>query len=581
MIQGILATDKLAPSGVCGRWRIVTVAGLAALMVGLAGCAHHGTAPGAQSLPAAQSARSAQADTPRAVLAEYQSMSRKYHSPRRVAQLMLKQAKAGQESGKTIVAALLALRAGDFDTAADAAAYLRKLKPDQPDAWAVSLRVDLAHADFRQARKAAEKAYTLGGAKAVSMGLGGAVDSWFVYSLAAHLAQAHPGDPALQLLLARSALAADAPNEALKAARAARNFGPGERAAEFIGIQALWSLGRHDEALARAAKALAGHSHDTGLRVFYANMLAREGERRQAYEVLGDARALAGENSRVDFGYALVAAALGNASGARKQLSALLGQGGGNEGAYNLLGTLAADEGKWGEAFGWYQQIHSTDKLASSRVASLIALDHWKGSGAALDYLEQLKSNFPGLAPTWAGVQASILAREGKNTAAWKRLGEVLERYPEVRPLRYQRAMLADKLGKTDASLAALKRLVKAAPDNPLYLNAYGYTLTQHTTRYREAYGYIKRALAIMPNNGAVLDSLGWVLYKMKQPDKALDYLRRAWKQSNDIDVARHLVQVYITLDRRGEARKILSTALHKSPKDPQLLQLKRRLAKG
>jgi tetratricopeptide (TPR) repeat protein len=550
-------------------------------MVALAGCAHRGTPPSAQSSPSAQSAESAQADTPRAVLAEYQSMSRKYHSPRRVARLMLKQAKAGQESGKTTVSALLALRAGDFDTAADAAAYLRKLKPDRPDAWAVSLRVDLARADLAQARKAAEKAYTLGGAKAVSMGLGGAVDPWFVYSIATELARAHPDDPALQLLLARGALSADAPNEALKAARTAADFGPGERAAKFIGIQALWSLGRHDEALTQAARTLSGHGHDIGLRIFYANMLARVGDRRQAYEVLGDARALSDENSRVDFGYALVAAALGDTSGARKQLASLLGEGGENEGVYNLLGTLAAGEGEWGEAFGWYQQIHSTDKLASSRVASLIALDHWKDSDAALDYLEQLQDNFPGLAPTWAGARANILAREGKDGTAWEQLGKVLERYPDVQPLSYQRAMLADKLGKTDAALAALKRLVKAAPDNPLFLNGYGYTLTEHTSRYREAYGYIKRALAIMPNNGAVLDSLGWVLYKMQQPAKALDYLRRAWKQSNDIDVARHLVEVYVALDRRGEARKILSTALHKSPKNPQLLQLKRRLAKG
>ncbi|MGH8161951.1 MAG: tetratricopeptide repeat protein, partial [Gammaproteobacteria bacterium] len=423
-------------------------------------------------------------------------------------------------------------------------------------------------------------AYALDGAKAVALGLGGEADPWFVYPLVTELAKKHPQDHALQLVLARSALAADDMTAALAAARAADTFGPGARAAELIAIQSRWNLGQHKAALADAAKALAAHSHDVGLRVFYANMLASAGKPRQAREALSDAKALDPDNPRIAFGYAMLAANTGDTAAARARLGSILESGGDDAAVYNLLGQLASDQKNWGEAFGWYQLDQAPDDLASSRVNSLFALYHWKGAGPAQDYLAQLQQHFPGLAPTWAGVRASLLDLSGQSEAAWQTLGAMLKRYPQIRPLRYQRALLADKLGKSGDALAALKHLVKEEPGSPLYLNAYGYTLVEHTDRYHDAYGYIKRALAVSPNDGAILDSMGWVLYRLGKPTRALGYLDRAWKQTDDPTVAFHLATVYLALNRRGEAGKVLHTALGKSPKDAKLLQLARKLAR-
>ncbi|MDN5863822.1 MAG: tetratricopeptide repeat protein [Gammaproteobacteria bacterium] len=568
-MSNILFWARRAAATADSRYALVAVA-LAAVLAVVAGCA---------AQPAAHARQPAAEESPQAVFEQYQAMARKLKSPRLVARMLLEEARKKQGSGRAIMAGLLALRAGDYRTATDAAALLRQLQPHQPETWSVSLRVALTLGNLDLAREAAGKAYETGGAKAVGMGLDGAIDPWFVYSLVEDLARAHPQDEALRLLLARSALGAGNPNAALTAARESSSFGPGARAAKFIAIQALWGLGRHEQALEEAAETLADHAHDPGLRVFYANMLAREGKRYRAYEVLDDARALAPqEDPQVVFGYAVVAAALGEADKARGKLTALLERGDDSEGAYSLLAQLAEQDGQWGEAFGWYQQIQSPSSLAGSRVASLFALNRWKGNKVALDYLTQLEGNFPGLAPTWAGVRASLLGLDGRNEAAWKSLGQALERFSDVQPLRYQRALLADTLGKADKALAALDRLVKAAPHNPLYLNAYGYTLTEHTDRYREAYGYIKSALAIMPNDSAILDSMGWVLYRLEQPGKALDYLRRAWHETHDIAIARHLVQVYLALNRGDEARKVLNSALGQAPTDPQLLQLKRQL---
>ncbi len=561
---------------------------LTALLGLLAGCAIPSASPPSSSSDAAATATAAVpasatvsgVASERAALADYEAITRKLHSPRLVAEQLFRQAQAKHSSGHAIMAALLALRAGDAETATAAAAWLRKQAPQESATWSVSLRTALSRANLELAREAAAKAYALGGAKAVALGVGGEADPWFVYPLVADLAKKHPQDHALQLLLARSALAADDMTAALAAARKAGSFGPGARAAELIAIQARWNLGQQKAALADAAKALAAHPHDIGLRAFYANMLASAGKIRQARETLADARALDPDNPRVAFGYAMLAANTGDTATARARLAAILQADHDTPGAYTLLGHLAAGENDWGQAFGWYQLDQAPDDLASSRVNSLFALYHWKGYAQANDYLSQLELRFPGLAPTWAGVDASLLDMSGQSEAAWEALGKALARYPQVRPLRYQRALLADKLGKSGNALAALKRLVREEPGNPLYLNAYGYTLVEHTDRYRDAYGYIKRALVVSPDEGAILDSMGWVLYRMGRPEKALGYLNRAWKQTDDPTVAFHLATVYLALNRRNEAGKVLHTALGKSPKDAKLLRLERKLAR-
>ncbi|MGH8427452.1 MAG: tetratricopeptide repeat protein, partial [Gammaproteobacteria bacterium] len=101
------------------------------------------------------------------------------------------------------------------------------------------------------------------------------------------------------------------------------------------------------------------------------------------------------------------------------------------------------------------------------------------------------------------------------------------------------------------------------------------------TTRYREAYGYIVKALTMSPDNGAILDSMGWVLYRLGENTKAVPYLRRAWELTGDPDVADHLVQVYLALGDTSAASKLLSDALAKTPKDATLLKLEQQLARS
>lgn len=515
---------------------------------------------------------------PAATQQDFAALAAKLHSPRLMARVLLGQARSEHDAKRAVYAGLLALRGNDFDLARQAADLAHKLDPTSAVPYEIRLRAELSAGDIDAARKSAARALHLGGADALASIMHGPLDPWFGYAVVRPLARAHPKDADLTLLLARAALGAGDDAAALAAARRAAAAGADAQTATLVAIEAEWNLGRHKTALARGAKALAANAHDIGLRVFFAGLLAQAGQRARSREVLGDAHALAPDDPHVLFGYAVLDAAEGRIAAARARLTAVLERGGDTAGAYHLLGSLAADEHDWGQAFGWYSAVEDGDFLGSSGVAAAFALQQWKGLKIAQRYLDRLLKAAPGLAPTWLSTEATLLDQAGQTGKAYALVSHAVRQYPVVRPLRYQHALLADKLDKAAIALDTLQRLVREEPQNPEYLNAYGYTLTEHTHRYREAYDYIKRALAADPDNGAILDSMGWVLFHLGQPAKAAGYLRRAWAQTSDTEVAEHLVKVCIALGRTAEASKVLASALAKAPGNGTLIRLQQRL---
>ena len=123
-----------------------------------------------------------------------------------------------------------------------------------------------------------------------------------------------------------------------------------------------------------------------------------------------------------------------------------------------------------------------------------------------------------------------------------------------------------------------MEDLVEERPDDASTLNALGYTLTDRTRRHEEAEGYIRRALALDPDNPAIVDSMGWVMFKLGQYDQAVEYLTRAYALQRDPEIAAHLVQVWLELGSLDEARATLEAALADFPDDQRLLELKGRV---
>ena len=114
-------------------------------------------------------------------------------------------------------------------------------------------------------------------------------------------------------------------------------------------------------------------------------------------------------------------------------------------------------------------------------------------------------------------------------------------------------------------------------PKNVHALNALGYTLADRTERLHEAYGYIRQALALEPEEPAILDSMGWVLYRMGRSSEAIEYLRRALNIMQDDEIAAHLGEVLWVSGLKKEAAEVWNKALKANPESIHLKNVLKR----
>ncbi len=247
--------------------------------------------------------------------------------------------------------------------------------------------------------------------------------------------------------------------------------------------------------------------------------------------------------------------------------------------ALYYLARIADVRGEVDRALRLYAEVTSGPNAVMSqrRASALIAFEQ-ENPDAALDHLDTFADKSPRFAIDILLAKAQLLAS--------------LERYPESlaiydKAVRYRpddegtvlgRAELLLRMGRLDDALVAYRRAVRRWPDSPLSLNALGYTLADRTTKYRESERLIRKALKYDPDSPAIIDSLGWVLHKRGYHAAALVELEKAYAAFPDHEVAAHIVEVLVALDRPDEAAAVLESALEKDPDSKLLADVRERL---
>ena len=168
-------------------------------------------------------------------------------------------------------------------------------------------------------------------------------------------------------------------------------------------------------------------------------------------------------------------------------------------------------------------------------------------------------------------IEVETLSANNQGERAWKVIQQALQQYPDDMNLLYTRAMQAEKRNDLAQMEKDLRLIIQREPDNAMALNALGYTLSDRTTRYAEAKTLIEQAHQLTPEDPAVLDSLGWVNFRLGNLDEAERLLRQALERFPDQEVAAHLGEVLWNNGKQREAKQIWSKFLKDQPDSPVL----------
>ena len=166
---------------------------------------------------------------------------------------------------------------------------------------------------------------------------------------------------------------------------------------------------------------------------------------------------------------------------------------------------------------------------------------------------------------------ADIMEKMGDKDAALKRIVNAHKTTPDNARLIYFHALLAESAGHIDQAIALLRRMTKLYPQDPNAWNALGYVMADHNIALEEAEGYIKKALSIRKDDPNILDSLGWVYYRLGRLASARHYLNKAAEGESSAEIFAHLGEVLWELGNHEEAKKIWRKALAQFPQNTVL----------
>ena len=344
------------------------------------------------------------------------------------------------------------------------------------------------------------------------------------------------------------------------------------------------------------AEILATNSPDSAI-AFLQTFLATSSDARSAGAALaqlyveqkrfGDARAVFKQlldqdpsDREVEFAVAALSLQLKDYATAQRLLEDLQAAGFGEKSTIAFyLAQVAEETKRYDEAVARYKEVTTGDRVWLSQLRVAVVLSKKGDLPAARAQLDGLRAEGPDQAVELAQARAQLLRDVGDYKGAYDLLIDALNRNSDSADLLYDIAMVAEKLDRIDEVESRLKRLIDLKPDNAQALNALGYTLVDRTTRTAEGLKFIEKALTIAPGDPFILDSMGWANFRLGNLDDSEKFLRRAFADQSDPEIAAHLGEVLWAKGERDSAREIWQSQLKASPDNPVLLETMHRLA--
>ncbi|HLW74916.1 MAG TPA: tetratricopeptide repeat protein [Gammaproteobacteria bacterium] len=477
-------------------------------------------------------------------------------------------------------AALLAYGAGDDASAAEAAKRWQALVPGSRDAGHLLAVLEARVRDVPDAAAEIEALVKAGTDRSYSTAaeiLEQETDAVHTLPVLQRIVADEPVSADAHMALAHAAMNFRRADLADSEARAALALDPGADEARVLLARALVAEDKPDEAVVLMKDRLREAGDDVTLRLAYAALLVeaqREKEARGELEALLKAHP---ENGEALYTLGLLALQGKDTAAARDYFKRLLKTGRRLNDAYYFLGNTAEMDKRYPEALDWYHRIQDGERWLAAQAGIGRSLVEGGTPDAAEEFFDDLVADDADEAVTLRLTEGQAFSDAGQPKLALKVYDAALFVSPDDTGLLYARALLLEQDGDPDAAESDLASILKRTPDDAEALNALGYMLTLHTSRYREAHDYIQKALDLDPDDPAIMDSMGWVEHRLGNEAAALDYLKKAYAAEADPEIAAHLVEVMLATGDAAGAHDLWVKALQTDPDNAVLRGLEPR----
>ena len=306
---------------------------------------------------------------------------------------------------------------------------------------------------------------------------------------------------------------------------------------------------------------------DIQLGNFYARALIDAEDMKSAQIVYGKLADRFPDATHLRLSLALVALENKDVRTAKKTLEALLREGHHTNEAHFYLARIAEQENDIETAIAEYRQVERGGNYFNALARAAFLMTQAGRDPETSLLFEQARGLSPSQAEQIWELEINLRIELGQIDSALTLADKALGEHPGSHSLLYARAMLHERRDDLAAMESDLRAIIDEDPDNAVALNALGYTLADRTSRLDEARQLIGRAYELDPDNPAIMDSLGWVLFRSNKAAEALTYLEKAYARFPDPEVGAHLGEVLWTMGNQQEALRIFR---ENHARDPQ-----------
>ena len=499
------------------------------------------------------------------------------------AEAMLRAAEISQDPDVVVRAYGLSMQAGHHAPALEMARLLVQLMPDSDRPRVLELQALMALGRPDEFFNTLVEYNNEPGSKPgrnlrrASEILGRSADPSAWLSVMERLAEHYADEPEVHLAHAWLAYKASRPDLAEGALNRALSLHPGWQQ---VALMKLGQLKKADDRAALSAfttKFLVEFPDSNDLRLAWARLLTEWGELESALEQFNElAHRLPGNNDAI-YASGVLSLEIGDIQNAARWLGRYLELDPDHDQSRLYLAQIAVQEERYDDALAWLRAVTESELYFDAQLRIGAAL-------AAAGRVEEAVDHLVGIVPDSVAEQVRIyLAHEQilRGTrgldAALSLLDAALADIPDNAELLYARGLVSAQLKFIEKHELDMRRLIELEPDNAHAYNALGYTLADQTDRLDEALTLIEQAIELLPGDPFILDSLGWVHYRLGHTDLAREFLQKAIDIRMDAEIAAHLGEVLWMDGHQDQAREVWQRGRQSDPANPVLQETLRK----